>query len=376
MLRDGPSAEPAAAKTLHMLEFRGTGGEYFRIWIVNLALTIITLGIYGAWAKVRTYRYFRGNMFLAGHPFDYHASPVRILIGRLIAVTVLLGYGLTARLHPLIGSAWGLVFLFVTPWLMVSSLRFNARNTSYRNVRFNFVGTMGRAARVYILYPVLSVFTLFLAWPAVHRARDYFIVNNHAFGGKHFSTQFSLGSIYGVYVMAIGMFIGALAGLFAIAVGVVLVVLAIASLAGVPIHSMPQDLRHSPFAAGIGVIGILAIVAFYLAIIFIATLVQTYIRARTMNLSIDNATLEGGHQLRSELEFMPMAWIMFTNALLVLVTIGLYYPWAVVRLTRYELSCWGIVAASDLDDFTSEAIATQGAIGEEIASFFDLGISL
>ncbi len=30
--------------------FTGNGGEYFRIWIVNLMLTIVTLGIYSAWA--------------------------------------------------------------------------------------------------------------------------------------------------------------------------------------------------------------------------------------------------------------------------------------------------------------------------------------
>jgi uncharacterized membrane protein YjgN (DUF898 family) len=376
MLRDGPTADSAAAKTSYAFEFRGTGGEYFRIWIVNLALTIITLGVYGAWAKVRTYRYFRGSTFLAGHPFDYHASPVRILIGRLIAVTVLLGYGLSARIHPLVALGWGLLFLFITPWLVVSSLRFNARNTSYRNVRFNFVGTMAHAARVYILYPFLAVFTLFLAWPLVHRARDYFIVNSHTFGGKHFSTRFSIGSIYGVYIAAIGIFIGALVALFACALALLVIAGVVAHQAGLPVNLKPDDLRHSPFAAGVGVIGILIIAAFYLTILFIATVVQTYIRAKTMNLSLDNATLEGGHELRSELEFMPMAWIMFTNALLVLVTIGIYYPWAVVRLTRYELSCFGLIAASNLDEFTSEAMATQSAIGEEIASFFDLGISL
>jgi len=59
-----------------------------------------------------------------------------------------------------------------------------------------------------------------------------------------------------------------------------------------------------------------------------------------------------------------------------LVSIGLLYPWARVRLARYQTSRLAVIAASDLDEFTSEAIATQGAIGEEIASFFDLGISL
>ena len=371
MLRDGPTAEPAVAKTLHKFEFRGTGGEYFRIWIVNLALTIITLGIYGAWAKVRTYRYFRGNTFLAGHPFDYHASPVRILIGRLIAVTVLLGYGLSAQIHPYVAAGWGLLFLFVMPWLVVSSLRFNARNTSYRNVRFNFVGTTAGAARVYILYPILSIFTLLLTWPLVHRARDYFIVNNHTFGGKHFTTKFSAGDIYGVFLTAIAIFIGSMVSLFAIA----FVLLFILGLA-VGQHFNPAEFRHSPFAAGASVLVFFAAIAFYLTFLFIATAVQIYIRVKSMNLSIDNAVLDGGHELRSELEVMPMAWIVFTNGLLILLTIGLYYPWAMVRLTRYEYSCFALQAASNLDEFTSEAMATQGAIGEEIASFFDLGISL
>ena len=33
--------------------FHGNGAEYFRIWIVNFLLTLLTLGVYSAWAKVR-----------------------------------------------------------------------------------------------------------------------------------------------------------------------------------------------------------------------------------------------------------------------------------------------------------------------------------
>lgn len=35
------------------MSFTGQAGEYFRIWIVNLCLTIVTLGIYLPWAIVR-----------------------------------------------------------------------------------------------------------------------------------------------------------------------------------------------------------------------------------------------------------------------------------------------------------------------------------
>ena len=39
------------------LEFHGSAREYFRIWIVNLCLTLLTFGIFSAWAKVRKKRF-------------------------------------------------------------------------------------------------------------------------------------------------------------------------------------------------------------------------------------------------------------------------------------------------------------------------------
>ena len=38
------------------LTFDGPAAEYFRIWIVNLLLTLLSLGVYSAWAKVRKAR--------------------------------------------------------------------------------------------------------------------------------------------------------------------------------------------------------------------------------------------------------------------------------------------------------------------------------
>jgi hypothetical protein len=61
---------PAPAGTAHAhsrnFVFNGTGKEYFRIWIVNLCLTIATAGIYSAWAKVRRLQYFHRNTALEG----------------------------------------------------------------------------------------------------------------------------------------------------------------------------------------------------------------------------------------------------------------------------------------------------------------------
>src|SRR5690606_19467483 len=81
----GGGAPPGAGGRLRPIVFTGSGGEYFRIWIVNLLLSILSLGIYSAWAKVRRQRYFHRNTRLAGSAFDYHARPAAILLGRIVA---------------------------------------------------------------------------------------------------------------------------------------------------------------------------------------------------------------------------------------------------------------------------------------------------
>ena len=75
-----PRAEPQE-RTLP-LAFTGNTGEYFKIWIVNVFLTVLTLGIYSAWAKVRNKRYFYGNTLLDGAAFEYHATGRQLLPGR------------------------------------------------------------------------------------------------------------------------------------------------------------------------------------------------------------------------------------------------------------------------------------------------------
>src|SRR5262245_6312583 len=102
-------------------EFTGAGGEYFRIWIVNLAMTLLTLGIYSAWAKVRRLQYFYRNTTLAGSSFDYHGNPLAILKGRVIAVGLLLVYNIAGSFNIAVGLAVLAVLLGMAPWLIQRS---------------------------------------------------------------------------------------------------------------------------------------------------------------------------------------------------------------------------------------------------------------
>jgi len=349
---------PAASKR-YEFEFHGTGGEYFGIWIVNLALTVLTLGIYSAWATVRTRRYFRGNTVLAGHSFDYHASPVRILIGRAIALTLLISYNFSVYFSPYALLFWVPLFLAVLPWLINSSLRFNARNTSYRNVRFNFTGKYGEAVVAYVLWPILGFLTLGFLMPLARRVADYYYVNHHTFGGRPFETEFSAWHIYRIFLLAIGL-------------GVILV-LVLGGLLAAAIAAMPHGQTFDPNHPNAFMpLFFLVLITFEVAFIVLGIAIATMV----FNLVISNTVLDGRHKLGAHLSALRVAWIMITNIILTMLTLGIFYPWAQVRIARYRVEHLSLEAASDLDEFTSETFGTQNAVGEEIAGFFDLDFGL
>ena len=114
------------------IKFKGQAGEYFGIWIVNLLLTVITIGIYGAWAKVRTKKYFSSNTEIDGHSFGYHATGWQILKGRilvaLVSLALFLGSVFISQLgDEALGSYVIFVFigaLFALPWIVNNSLNF------------------------------------------------------------------------------------------------------------------------------------------------------------------------------------------------------------------------------------------------------------
>ena len=56
------------------------------------------------------------------------------------------------------------------PWLMVSSLRFNLGNTSYRNLRFAFAGTVMDGVKA--LWPLVIFAVLTVAFPPVFGPTD------------------------------------------------------------------------------------------------------------------------------------------------------------------------------------------------------------
>src|SRR5258708_8316762 len=198
--RESPlrAASPLAPEQLH---FTGNGAEYFGIWIVNLLLTIVTLGIYSAWAKVRRLQYCYRHTEVAGSSFDFHGSPGRILVGRVIALLMLIAYNYSVRLRSPLTIVVLAGIAVVMLWLLRNSFRFRLYNTSWRGTRFHFRGTVGRAYRVFLLNGFLTVITVYLMAPFTHQRLKAYQHDNSWFGRTRCSFHARAGQFYLIYVL-------------------------------------------------------------------------------------------------------------------------------------------------------------------------------
>jgi len=152
---------------MEALRFEGRGLEYFKIWIVNILLVIVTLGLYYPWAKVRNKRYFYANTTLADRNFEYHATGKQLFIGYLISMVLLIAYLVIQEISPEGGLIVLGLFVLALPWIIWRSFMFDMRVTSFSNVRFGFNGQLGAAYINYLLLPIVSFAALYVLPVAV-----------------------------------------------------------------------------------------------------------------------------------------------------------------------------------------------------------------
>lgn len=339
-------------------EFRGSGGEFFKIWIVNILLTVATLGIYSAWAKVRTTRYFYGNTFLNETSFEYLANPVAILKGRLIAVALFILYGFLSGSSPMLAGGLLAIFFLVTPYIAVRAMRFHHRMSAYKNIRFDFVGGVGDAAMVYIVWPILGAFSLGLLYPVAHQRFVKFYLSNTRYGKESFDVTARVGQFYKIYL-----------ALFAI--GIVVIGIAVASaftMFGLPIS---RDMGAEQMQAAM----IPMIMAVYGAFFFLTFLMLAFIKSKFANLIMNSMSVSDRFHFESDLSLGAVAWILFSNALAILFTLGLAYPWAKVRLAHYTADHTMLTSMESMDAFLGQHVDETNAIGEEMGEMFDIDTS-
>lgn len=342
--------------------FSGSTREYFGIWIVNVLLTIVTLGIYSAWAKVRRQRYFYGNTSLAGASFDYHARPRQILVGRIVVVVIFLLYNGLATFAPLASLAVGVVFLFAVPWFIMRGLRFNARVTSYRNVRFDFVGGYWGAFLAYMVGGFLMYISLGILAPLASQLMWNYTLGNVRYGGRPVDCEPRLGQLYRQWWLPAGLFVGGLV--------VVAAAIAAAYLVFVPSEGLLEDDRlsrdllvaMSPTLILIGLLLLFAIAALFY-------------QAGIRNVAFNETVIDGRHMLHSSIRRGRFAWISITNLLATVFSLGLARPWAAIRMARYLSLVTALDATGSLEDYAGSIEQSGSAVGAEYMDIegFDFG---
>jgi uncharacterized membrane protein YjgN (DUF898 family) len=328
------------------VEFTGAAGEYFRIWIVNLVLSILTLGIYSAWAKVRRRRYFYGHTRIDGDGFEYRGKPIPILKGRLIAVAAVAAFYGTSRFAPSLIWVLALVAVCAAPWLIVRSMAFNAHSTAYRNIRMRFRGTYPQCLGLLLWTGFILVVTFGLAYPYFKARLMEFLFRNHSYGTTAFEVPDL--SYLGTYVRAAGL--GLLFG-----IGVALLGFMLGALLG------------SGSKAGSSI----TTLAGYVGYLY----VFCYIRAQIANATW-NVVRIGKIRFECALRTDDLFVLYSGNILAIVATVGLATPWAVIRASRYRAQKMTVTAAGGLESFVAAESAEVSAAGEEIGEMFDFDLSL
>ena len=78
---------------------------------------------------------------------------------------------------------------------------------------------------------------------------------------------------------------------------------------------------------------------------------------------------------RGEINPFRLAWISSSNVFLIIISLGLLYPWTQIRYLKYKLEETSF-AGQDYEQFESYGYEEGSTVGEEMVDFFDIDIGL
>ncbi len=347
-----PSA-PSCGRVPRPVEFTGLAREYFGIWIVNLALGIATVGVYSAWAKVRSRQYFLGHTLILGDRMEYHANGIMILKGRLIAVAAIAAYAGLGFVEPWAQPVVLAALVPLYPVIINHALRFNARMTSWRNVRFAWDGRYWGVLKIAVFWPLAAILTLGLLVPRAARASREYVACHHALGQTRFAAATRTRRYWGAYLRAI--MLGALMSM----VGSVVAFLVILVL------------RSASSGSNMAVPAVQLVTG-----LAVWSLPFIYFRIAVRNIAIDALKLGDAATFRSSLSPLRYTWIVATNFIVSILSALMMVPWAAIRRYRYQAGCITVTPMAADATFSDSLAGPTGAVGEEYGEFAGIEIGL
>jgi uncharacterized membrane protein YjgN (DUF898 family) len=206
-----------APSQTRMLTFHGAGGTLFGIYVVNVLLTIATLGWYRFWGKVKVRRFMLSQTGFEGDRFAYHGTGKELLLGFFKAAMfvglpiTLLGIAAELSHDKMIHGVTrfftsSLVFFFI-PIAMVGARRYRLSRTSWRGIRFSFRGRASAFTKIFVRGSLLSMLTLSLYYPFFQARQQHFMVSHSHFGRRPFRFDGRGRDLFGAYVLTVLLFL-------------------------------------------------------------------------------------------------------------------------------------------------------------------------
>lgn len=380
----------------HPLVFTGRGGEYFRVWIVNILLSLVTVGLYTPFARRRTAQYFYGHTELAGSPLEFTGQARKMFFGFLLFALVYLGFNLAADSgNDVAVNVFMIVGAVLAPWVWASAMRFRLGSTRWRGVRLQFTAPW---REVYLAsWPI---FALALVWIAVTTAITLMVPALRgdaalpvaapsgrviwmglamllAAGVLSLLCIIRLGFNYqgllvrracigtqaGRWKAVFGDFVriwGAAAGYF------LLVVVLSGLLLGFSawlLFGGPASLEGPVPNFMMGLLGIAVLFGLFLVL----TPVRAYREARMFKLVWSHVGVSSIARFKCDLSVGRFVGLRVKNILFTVLTLGLYRPFA--RVSEYAMKTRSVTlhVKGGVDQLAGQLVNQQGALGDALA---------
>ncbi len=182
-------------------QFGGIGGELFKIYLVNVLLTMVTFGIYRFWAKVKVRKYIYHKLSFMGASFDFHATGKElcsaflkgaVVVGLAFAVYVGIGILLELFLPAIVAGIISQIIFFVAfvviqPFIAIGKRRFLCNRSSWNSLRFRFVGTYKELFKINVKGFLFIILTLGLYLPFFICNQLRYFTDKTSYGNQGFS---------------------------------------------------------------------------------------------------------------------------------------------------------------------------------------------
>jgi uncharacterized membrane protein YjgN (DUF898 family) len=386
----GQAAAPAVAMAAATTEpdlapsrpiYDGKLGELYAIYLRHLVLMIVTLGWSRFWGRTRIRRYLWNHCSVLGDRFEYRGRGRELLIGFLLVLLVLAGLG------GLMYLAWAYLFeeqpfssfrlfdifslsvaLIGFPLAFVghyAGLRYRLSRTRWRGIRCGLGGSAWRYGAWATLLTFTNAITFRLLTPvvSVNLARPR--ISNARVGTLPFVFAGSASDIYGRYVgyyfLNIIAWLVAI-GVFAAAIGGTVGELGISGEDFLRFFSEPS-LRT---ILVIVVVAVVVYIVFSLLILPLRCWWQAYLFRYLVSHS------RAGNVLFATAITTRQMWgFLVLNYLIVLLTLGLGWPWVVHRTMKLMAGQLWIYGTPDGAAIRQPADRGPG-YGEGLLDMFDV----